>query len=161
MRNNYICVRYSIRGRRRWGWQTRFVSLLSSALDLVLWYLKPFWNRLCIIPQNNWNMKVFRILFPSCFSDSWFLACFTIRLLETPFVFVIFVLNHKPDCFFNQSCFPLDCEVFRVQKSIEQGWTPRPAGRGGIPPAPHCGEGWSSPPRPVKIIKTAGSCGAK
>ena len=38
-----------------------------------------------------------------------------------------------------------------------------PRGEGGVPrPVPRCGEGGlPAPPRPVKMIKTAGSCGAK
>ena len=49
---------------------------------------------------------------------------------------------------------------------IYQGWTPRPAGnpprrKGGFPPRPALWGGGGSPPRPVKMIKTAGKLRGK
>ena len=44
-----------------------------------------------------------------------------------------------------------------------QGWTPRPAGRGGFPAPPRTvGKGgFPGPPLPVKMIKTVGKLGGK
>ena len=62
--------------------------------------------------------------------------------------------------------------VFTLLKQLyeKKGWyaykpgmDAPPRGEGGVPrPVPRCGEGGlPAPPRPVKMIKTAGSCGAK
>ena len=44
-----------------------------------------------------------------------------------------------------------------------QGWTPRPARRGGFPAPPRTAGkgGFPAPPRPVKMIKTAGKLRGK
>ena len=44
-----------------------------------------------------------------------------------------------------------------------QGWTPRPAGRGGFPAPPRTvgRGGFPAPTRPVKMIKTAGKLRGK
>ena len=45
----------------------------------------------------------------------------------------------------------------------KQGWTPRPAGRGGFPAPPRTvgRGGFPAPTRPVKMIKTAGKLRGK
>ena len=50
-----------------------------------------------------------------------------------------------------------------MQQHILQGWTPRPAGRGGFPaPLRTVGRGGlPAPTRPVKIIKTPGKLRGK
>ena len=124
MRNNYVGVRYSIRGRRRWGWQTRFVSFLSSALEFV-WFVvsEAILKQASYYSTKYLKYESFGILFPSCFSDSMVPGMFYNSSSGDTFCLCHLWPKPAQDCFLNQSFFPLACEVFRVQKSSESSDT--------------------------------------
>ena len=89
------------------------------------------------------------------------------ELLRRGIFTVIFISVNMSTPFYHMHIYGKNA-IFSGKTAENQGWAPRPAGNpprgeGGVPrPVPRCGEGGlPAPPRPVKMIKTAGKLRGK